>query len=79
MFSKMMKQQVQIGVQLILDRLTSCIQQYEQILGQYLENKNAIDINMRSRIRSFEKQIAYVMRVANSFFSFGLPSSSSKL
>lgn len=79
MFSKMMKQQVQIGVQLILDRLSSCIQQYEQILGQYLENKNAIDINMRSRIRSFEKQIAYVMRVANSFFSFGLPSSSSKL
>lgn len=55
------------------------MQQYEQILGQYLENKNAMDINMRSRIRSFEKQIAYVMRVANSFFSFGLPSSSSKL
>ena len=51
------------------NRFTAIIQQYELFLNQ----------GQRQQCKTCEKQLAYLVRVTNSLFSYGLPSGANKL
>jgi len=55
-------------MQLVLSRYTQLIHQYELYLSQ----------NQVKAVKVVERQLAYLVRVTNSFYSYGLPSGSSK-
>lgn len=73
-----MRLRMEFSVSLMLDRVTQLLVQYEETLN-LIFNQNQNDMQMRVRMRSLEKQLGHMLQVCNAFFSFGLPSSNSKL
>lgn len=73
-----MRLRMEFSVALMLDRVTQLLAQYEETLN-LIFNQNQNDVQMRVRMLSIEKQLGQMIQICNAFFSFGLPSSSSKL
>ena len=78
-FSKLMRQKIEFSIGNVLEKLTCVIQQYEQILNQSMQNQNQIGNMTAEQLIGKERQLTYLVKVVNSLFSYGLPSSSSKL
>ena len=69
MFAKLMRQKISESLDLLLQRFTQLMQQYELYLSQ----------NQIPMVKACERQLAYLVRVVNSLFSFGMPAGMIKL
>lgn len=73
-----MRTKVEFSVPLVLDRLSQGLGQYEQMLSS-LSQQNSNFNNSEAELRKCELRLTYLVKVCNSLFSYGLPSSGSKL
>lgn len=73
-----MRLRMEFSVSLMLVRVSQLLAQYEETLN-LMFNQNQSDVQLKVRLKSLEKQLGYALQVCNAFFSFGLPSSNSKL
>ena len=73
-----MRLRMEFSVSLLLARVSHLLAQYEEALN-LIFNQNQGDMEMKIRLKTLEKQLGYCLQVCNAFFSFGLPSSNSKL
>lgn len=64
-----MRQQVDNSMKLILERLVHYTRQYDLFLSQ----------NNVKLVKTTERQLAWIVRVVMSLFSYGLPSATSKI
>ena len=63
-----MRQKISESLELLLSRFTVLTQQYELYLSQ----------NQVPYIKAHERQLAYLITVANSLFSYGMPAAMTK-
>ena len=59
-----------------MEQISQTIQQYEQMMNQLMIEDN---FDLRVQAHCSEKQLAYLLKVVNSLYSYGMPSSQSKL
>jgi len=73
-----MQSQIEFACETLLDRTTQAINHYEGCLNELI-NLQQTSIQVQAQTKCAEKQLGYLLRVTNSLFSYGLPSSQSKL
>lgn len=67
-FAKLIKQKIEFGLRLLLERFDSLVGNYEAY----------IKLNQLVMAVKISKQVTYLVNVTNSLFSYGLPASTSK-
>ena len=74
--ARLLRAKIEFSISLLLDRATQLLRQYEEALNLVFNQKNEQGI---VQLKSLEKQLGYTLQVCLAVFSYGLPSSTSKL